>query len=36
MPTILVGTEDGIHTAGDGQAPAPEVHKGLTPPRDGR
>ncbi|HEV8167289.1 MAG TPA: hypothetical protein VGR74_23070 [Actinomycetota bacterium] len=22
MPTILVGTEDGIHTAGDGQAPA--------------
>jgi photosystem II stability/assembly factor-like uncharacterized protein len=21
MPTILVGTEDGIHTAGDGQAP---------------
>jgi photosystem II stability/assembly factor-like uncharacterized protein len=22
MPTILVGTEDGIHTAGDGRAPA--------------
>jgi regulator of protease activity HflC (stomatin/prohibitin superfamily) len=26
----------GAFGGGDGQAPAPEVHKGLTPPRDGR